>query len=330
MLDTRPPTAQDLLERLAEKARADFLPRALRDENSTHIQLDTLQDLHELGLLHVSASPENGGLGGSLLGRENPGLFVQALRRLARGDAAAAHCYQLHNHALWMLETMGTPRQIETILRPLTSRFGLLGFVGSEPGRASNKDPLQTRARKVEGGWRVNGVKSFVTNGTAADLILTSVAVETPAPGTSPADQHLSLMIDPSSEGVSIDNGWYRPNGMKTARSPLITLSEVFVPDSHLVGERPGVMPRGRWFAKFHLGFAANYIGSAEGLFAWYLDYTRARGRAGQPLVQLRTGEMRLALDAAIAHFEHAVALWQQGDTVEAELASMSAMSVVR
>ena len=38
-----------------------------------------------------------------------------------------------------MLDAMGAPRQIETILKPLTARFGLLRFVGSEPGRASER-----------------------------------------------------------------------------------------------------------------------------------------------------------------------------------------------
>jgi len=49
-------------------------------------------------------------------GRDGVG---EALRRTCRGDASAGQCRQLHKHAPWMLDAMGAPRQIETILKPL-------------------------------------------------------------------------------------------------------------------------------------------------------------------------------------------------------------------
>jgi len=309
------------IERLEQLAVTTFRERALRDEEEGRFPVEDLRDIHELGLLHVAAEPENGGYGGHLLG-ERPELFLDILRRIARGDGATAHCYQLHNHTLWTLEGVGTPEQKERFVRKLTRGFAVSASVGSEPGRV-NMYEMKTRARRVDGGWIVNGVKNFVTNGEFSDVVIVVVAVE----GVdNPLDAHMMVILEPDMPGQTWDDGWYQPNGMRNARSPLLTLKDVFVPDSHVLGA-PGTYPRQRWQGRFHLGFAANYLGSAEGLFDWYLEYAKSRGRTSNPLVQLRTGEMRMQLDAAAALFDRAVRSWKNGKVVDAELISMSAKS---
>jgi alkylation response protein AidB-like acyl-CoA dehydrogenase len=106
----------------------------------------------------------------------------------------------------------------------------------------------------------------------------------------------------------------------------VITLQDVFVPDSHVLGD-PGSYPTGRWQGRYHLGFAANYLGASEVLYGWYLDYIKGRGRATNAITQLRTGEMRITLDSAAALFNVAIESWQKSDVVASELISMSAKS---
>jgi alkylation response protein AidB-like acyl-CoA dehydrogenase len=134
------------------------------------------------------------------------------------------------------------------------------------------------------------------------------------------------LIIDPAMAGVTLSDEWYKPHGMRSARSSVITLEDVFVPDSHVLG-KPGDYPRQRWQGRYHLGFAANYLGASEGLYRWFLDHIRQRKRNTNPITQLRTGEIRIALDAARALFEDAIAAWGRADVVAAELKSMSAKS---
>ncbi len=304
---------------LEQKAVKDFRARAIRDEERGLFPIENLREIHDLGLLHVTAEPESGGYGGHLLG-QRPSLFLDLLRRVSRGDGATAHCYQLHNHSLWALEAVGTPEQVERFVLPITSRFGLTASVGSEPGRV-NMYEMKTKAKKVDGGWIVNGVKNFVTNGEFADLVIAVVAKEGEP---DPIKNHMMVILEPGMEGQTWDDAWYRPNGMKNARSPLLTLNDVFVPDSHVLGE-PGTYPKQRWQGRYHLGFAANYLGSAEGLFDWFVEYIAARGRASNPLIQLRTGEMRMQIDAARALFDKAIYSWEEGKITDAELISMSA-----
>jgi len=301
--------------------REAFRARGAQADRDGVVPVESLQALHAQGFWHLTHSAALGGPDGNLLG-QRPDLFLNVLREICRADGPTGHSFQLHNHALWQLETIGTPEQIENIVKPALRRFSVFAAVGSEPGRV-NMYEMKTRAQRVDGGWLVNGVKNFVTNGTVADLIITSVALD----GVEGYFDNLQmLLIDRNMPGVSWDDDWYRPHGMRAARSPIMRLENVFVPDSHVLGE-PGTFARQRWQGRFHLGFAANYLGSIEGLYDWFLDYQRQRNKAGDPYTQLRVGEAKLRLDAAAALFDKAIDGWHHGDVVPAELGSMSAKS---
>ncbi|MFG1378640.1 acyl-CoA dehydrogenase family protein [Xanthobacter autotrophicus] len=321
MLDPEVVLTADTLKELDRHAVEVFRTRAAAHEESGSLPLENLKEIHARGLLHATVSRENGGLDGSLKGSD-PALFLQLLRTICHGDASTGHCFQVHNHAFWLLENLATPDQVERFVRPLASRFSLLATVGSEPDRV-DMYKFSTKARRADGGWRVTGIKNFATNAPAADLVIAFAAID----GVDDYFQnHLMLLIEPDMAGVTIEDDWYRPNGMRAARSSVIRLDDVFVPDLHILGQ-PGDYPRGRWQGRMHLGFAANYLGTSEGLFDWYVDYARARNKGANPLTQLRVGEMRIALDAARALFTQAIAAWGSGDVVAAELASMSAKS---
>lgn len=302
--------------------RDAFRDRGARADHDGVVPLESLHALHAQGFWHVTQSNTYGGPDGSLLGK-HPDLFLNILREICRADGPTGHSFQLHNHALWQLETVGTPEQLELILKPALKKFSVFAAVGSEPGRI-NMYEMKTRAQRVDGGWLVNGVKNFVTNGTVADFIITSVALD----GVEGYFDNLQmLIIDRNSPGVSWDDDWYQPHGMRAARSPIMKLENVFVPDVYALG-KPGDYAKQRWQGRFHLGFAANYLGSIEGLFEWFLDYQRKRNKSDDPYTQLRVGEAKLQIDAAAALFEKAIDGWRHGDVVPAELGSMSAKSI--
>ena len=182
---------------------------------------------------------------------------------------------------------------------------------------------MNTTARKVDGGWVINGEKNYATNAAIGGFAIIFVALE----GSEDYNHnHQMIIIEPDMPGVSMDHTWYRPNGMRAAPSPIITLDDVFVTQDQFLGE-PGAYPRLRWQGKFHLGFTATYLGATEGMYDWYLDYIGKRGRGRDGVIQLRTGEMKIQLEAARALFHHAITCWKTKSVVEAELASMAAKS---
>ncbi|HWK95480.1 MAG TPA: acyl-CoA dehydrogenase family protein [Pseudolabrys sp.] len=308
---------------MADLALTEFRDNGLAGEKEGGVYPHVnLRKVHELGLLHIAPKIEHGGKDGLLPGK-NPDLFVNLLRLIARGDGATGHCYQLHNHGLWSLELSASEEQVERFLKPLTSKYSIVAAVGSEPGRILQND-VRTTAKRVSGGWIVNGQKNYVTNGGNADLVIASVGIEGQ---TDAISRNFHILIDDSIDGITWEDDWFRPAGMRNARSPLLTLSDTFIPDSHVLG-KPGDFIRQRQFAVYHLAFAANYLGGAEGLFDWYLGYIRQRGRADNELIQLRIGEIKVQLDSAAALFERAVEEWRKGWTPDAELISLSAKTL--
>lgn len=319
MIDVAAPLLSPAFAELSNLSRGAFRERSQIGDRDGAMPVANLRDLFERGFLHVTVKPEHGGLGSNLLSSD-PATFPQLLRVVARGCSSTAHCLAVHNHASWMLEALGTPEQIEKYLLPLTGSTLLASGTASEPNRRQ-QNVFAAKAKKVDGGFVVDGVKNYATNQTMAgvSIIMTSIAG---------IDDHLQnyimLLVDPKNHAISANDNWYQPTGMRSARSPLLEINNLFVPDSDVLG-KPGDYPRQRWQGRMHLGFAANYLGTAEGMFDWFLDYAKERGDIGNVFTQLRTGEMTVKLDAAVALFERAIAAWKTRALSEAELLSMSA-----
>jgi alkylation response protein AidB-like acyl-CoA dehydrogenase len=216
---------------------------------------------------------------------------------------------------------MGTPYQKDKFVKPGLTRPFLASFVGSEPTRKHMYIMSTTAKPDGKGGYIVNGVKNYATNGPTMDYAIIFASVE----GVNDyQNNHLMTIVETKQAGVRVDNDWYRPLGMRAAASPIVHLENVHVPKEHVLGG-PGDYPRMRWQGKYHLGFTANYLGTAEGMFEWYRDYVAKKGKSKDPIIMMRTGEMKIALNAAQSLFHDAIRSWKTKSVVEAELLSMSA-----
>ncbi|MDX2484971.1 MAG: acyl-CoA dehydrogenase family protein [Pseudodonghicola sp.] len=323
MLDPVDALNTDDMRALAKLAIDNFVPRGRDYDARSVMPKENIQDLHEGGWLTATLPKAMGGKGSNVDSDEDPSTFIQGLRMIARGCPGTAHCYQVTNHTAWAVNDLGTPEQKERFLAPMFERPFLGSFVGSEAKR-KHMYMMNTTAKRVEGGYIVRGEKNYATNGSDLGFAVIFAAIE----GVDNyLDNHLMVIIEPDMEGVSIDTSWYRPNGMRCADSPVITLNDVFVPDTHVLGQ-PGDYVRQRWQGKFHLGFTANYLGATEGMYQWYLDYVTGRGKGEAEMIQMRTGEMKIALDGAVSIFHDAIRAYRTRPIVEAELLAMSAKSI--
>lgn len=310
------------IKELEELAIESFRPRGRGYDARSVMPSENIEELFARGWLTTTVSKERGGRG-SNVDSDDPSTFLQGLRVIARGCSGTAHCYQVTNHTAWAVEVLGTDDQRERYLKPMFEKPFLGSFVGSEAKR-KHMYMMATTAKKVDGGYIVRGEKNYATNGSDLGFAVIFAAIE----GVEEyLYNHIMLIIEPDMEGVSIDTSWYRPNGMRCADSPVITLNDVFVPDANVLGN-PGDYPRQRWQGKFHLGFCANYLGTTEGMYAWYRDYVVGRGKSSAELIQMRTGEMKIALEGASSIFHDAIRAYRTKSVVEAELLAMSAKSI--
>ncbi len=131
-----------------------------------------------------------------------------------------------------MLEELGTPGQMQQFLAPLLEGKHAGAMAVSEPLAWSDFAALKTRAEETRRGWRLNGVKTYITNAAIAQFIVVAAKTE-PEAGL----QGLSLFLVPvESKGVRV-----KPLpmlGLSTAATGEITLSNCEIPAKNLLGER--------------------------------------------------------------------------------------------
>ncbi len=313
------PKQREIYETVGTLGRERFAARAAAYDEQAITPVDNLQDLVDAGYAGAALREDIGGLGGGALGTD-PLASLLVVEQTARYCLSTAQCIHIHYNASHRLDQIGSPEQRERLLRPIVEEGKFINSTGSEPGRtARGLYNLQTVAEKVDGGWIVNGVKNYAT---LADVVhyntIAAVAKDVPPPGG-----HLMFAIPQGAKGFAIEPGSWNPIGMRASFSPVITLKDVFIPDRDQIGAL-GESATGRWQAKSHLSFAAQYIGGAEGLFDLLKEILPKRGTAGDSYTQMRMGEIRIAIDAARWLTYRAAWLWPK-DVAAAELFSMNA-----
>ncbi|MFC9838053.1 acyl-CoA dehydrogenase family protein [Rhodococcus sp. NPDC127530] len=240
---------------------------------STDFPFDILKRLGDLGLLGIGLPEQYGGTG-----TEDPVLLGIATETLAYGDVNMASAPVQIGLVASQLALCRNEIQ-ERYLPPLINGEQTIAIALTEPGSGSDASALTTTATAVEGGWRLNGEKtaiSWAMNATAA-------LVYAREPGSSRARGVSCFVVPLDAEGVTVS---HMP-GMGCL--PLgwggIHLSDVFVPESHLVGE----LGKGFHSVMDHFDFSRAALGlmclgAAKQSLEEAAAYAQQRETFGQPL----------------------------------------------
>ena len=289
---------QRLIDRVNQLVQERIAPRAAKYDQDFEVPAEDIHDLHREGWLVANLDKKRGGLGFGLYG-EDPLSFFLIDEHLAYGNPSTAHCFQVHNNALMMIDAMGTDAQIQRWIEPTANRGALIPGAGAEPHGSP-----PTTAKRVNGGYLVSGTKHYATNATLAEWLWIGrvASVSHPAP--------IMFMVHKDTPGLKIDAEIWRPTGMRACVSPWLHLENCFVADENLLGE-PGQFLGENWMGKINFAFTANYLGSARAMYDWALAYSRERNGGKDPYRQLRFGELKSMLDAARLILYSAVRMFQ-------------------
>ena len=182
----------------------------------------------ELGLLGLKYPREYGGRGGDHL---DDAVLSEELSRCGSGGVSAgigAHV----SIATPPVGEFGTDEQKARFLAPAIrgERIAALGI--TEPGAGSDVAGIRTFARRVDGGYVVNGSKTYITNGVRADFVVT--AVKTTEEG---GHQGLSfLILEREMEGYEVSRKLEKL-GWRASDTAELAFGDVFVPEENLLGE---------------------------------------------------------------------------------------------
>lgn len=280
----------------AELART-FQERAAKYDESADFPHQNVEDAREAGYLGLTVPRELGGLGGDLVD------LVTTQERLAAGCASTALTVNMHLSMAGQLarnwRTTGSPRA-EAMLRDIARGDVVLAGATAEPGHALVRSTGSV-ARRVSGGFLVNGDKTFGT-GSAVMTHMTSMAVYDEHPD---GPRVLVFRVPADSAGVQVQQGTWNTSGMRATRSENIALRDVFVADedvflSYPVDHMDGTLLQTLWGWAMP-SFGAVYLGVAVGAFDRCVGDLVRRGWHGRPFVQSVLAECEMLIESARA-----------------------------
>src|SRR4051795_11818226 len=221
---------RDLVEMCRDFAQKEIAPRAPIAWEEARCPTDLLREMGELGLLGMLIPDEWGGIGMSTVG------FVAAMEQIGLADQSVAAALQAHvTIGSLPLLLFGNDEQRERWLRPLAEGRALGAFGLTEPGAGSDTRSISTRAERHDGGWRINGQKTFISNaGTDMSFGVTVLARTQDVEGKGP--RFGSFVVEKDTAGFTMGPkmrgiGW---RGLDTRE---LFFSDVWVPDDPLVGD---------------------------------------------------------------------------------------------
>jgi alkylation response protein AidB-like acyl-CoA dehydrogenase len=326
---TSRPEAADLLQHAERLARECFAPRASEYDRTVSFPREDFDELRAAGLLRTTVPVTHGGYGLGMTGGD-PLSQWRITSAVARGDLSLARCYEGHVNCVDYIAGMGTPAQVEQMMRLVVEEGAAFVFWGSEPpppglqhAAGQSGEPLRrsgsTKATPVDGGYVISGRKQYATSAGGATHAI--VFATMPVEDSSPAAAQTLFLVPLDQPGIQIDPSWWQPLGMRSTVSHLVNLKDVFVPAEAKLGE-PGAYYRSRWQARFIPQFGASFLGAAEAALKFTQGYVAQRGKAANPYVQHHLGRMRIAVATTRAFMEHTAALWAEGREDDAAVAS--------
>jgi alkylation response protein AidB-like acyl-CoA dehydrogenase len=294
---------RDLVELCRDFARNEIAPRAPAAWDEARCPTDLLREMGELGLLGMLVPEEWGGIGMSTVG------FVAAMEELGVADQSVASAWQAHvTIGSLPLYLFGTDAQRERWLRPLAEGRALGAFGLTEPGAGSDTRGIKTRAERKDGGWLINGHKTFISNaGTDMSFGVTLLARTTQADQREAGERgprFASFVVEKDTPGFTMGPkmrgiGW---RGLDTRD---LYFDDVWVPDDHLVGNPDlGLSQFLRTLEVGRISIAALSLSLTRAVLDLATDYAKQREQFGQPIakfqaVQFKLADMATELEAA-------------------------------
>lgn len=296
-----------------EFAKNEIDPLVEELDESQTFPLDLFAKLGELGFLGIIFPEELGGAG---LGYVEYVLIVNEISKVdpSIGLSVAAHNSLCSNHIF----KFGTDEQRRRWLIPLAKgeKIGAWGLTESDAG--SDAAGTRTRAEKVDGGWVINGSKTFITHGSVGDLCVVLAVTD---PNGKKQNSIGAFVLEKGMDGFGPGKKENKL-GSRASDTAEVLMNNCFVSDDQLLGgpdqgfkQALEVLDGGR------ISIAALGLGTAGGAFETARDYAKERQQFGRPIsefqaIQFHLAEMATRIAAAEALTLAAAAAMDRGDKV--------------
>ncbi len=289
-------------------AREHLRPHAAQWDRERRFPREALAELGKMGLAGVAIPGEWDGAG-----MDHTSLAI-VIEELAAGEGATSTIVQVNNLAAGILLGYGSIAQKERWLRPL-ARGELLGaFALTEPHTGSDASAITTRAERCEGGWRLNGVKQFITSGKNADLAIVFAVTDRAA-----GKKGISAFIVPTSTPGYLVARIEDKSGQHASDTAQIVFDNCTVAAENLLGEAGiGYRIALANLESGRVNVAAQSVGMAQSALDAALVYAHERRSFGKALIEhqavnFRLADMATGIEAGRQLYLHAARLRDAG-----------------
>jgi butyryl-CoA dehydrogenase len=315
---------QQLIRQTArEFTDKEIVERAKQNARNHHFDLDLVKKIADQGYLGAIVPREYGGAG---LGYLDYGLVVE---EIGRGCSSVRTVISVQTSLVCSaLLKWATEEQKQRYLPKLCSGEWLGCFGLTEPDTGSDAAKQRTRAKKVDGGWVINGAKMWISMGNYAKLALIFAQ-------TDPEKGHRGLacfLVDTDQPGYQATTIEHKM-GLHASDTASIALEDVEVTDDQMLGEvgdgfkiAMSALDSGRY------SVAAGCVGICQGCVEESVKYAKEREQFGKPiasfqLVQAMIADMVLKTDASRMLVWRAGFLKDKGrpNTLETSIAKLHA-----
>jgi glutaryl-CoA dehydrogenase len=209
------------------------------------------------------------------------------MRELGRIDTAfRSACGVQTSLAMTPIYAYGTEAQRKKYLPPM-ARGELLGCFGlTEPDHGSDPGSLKTRARRIDGGYLLNGSKTWISHAPIADVLIVWAKDEEGTVRGFLLERGMRGLATPKIEGKF---------SVRASPTGQIMMDDVFVPDENVLPHAAGLKAPFGCLNNARFGICWGALGAAE--FCWYAarDYSLARTQFGRPLAATQLVQRKLA-----------------------------------
>jgi alkylation response protein AidB-like acyl-CoA dehydrogenase len=292
---------RDTVRRIAE---TEFAPRAAEIDRTETFPEKHFRILSESGLLGIQIPEEYGGAGAGMVS------LVLAVEEVARCCASTSVILTTQALASDPLLLAGTEEQKKKYLYRLASGACLGACAITEPSAGSDVSGMKTTARKVDGGYLLNGSKIFITNGGVSDIV-TVLAYTDREKGNKGISM---LMVKSGQKGFTVGKHEEKM-GIRGSDTRELVFEDCFVPQEDLLGgEGRGFGILMKTFNYTRPAVGAQALGIAQGALEAAVKYTKERVQFGAPLarnqgIQWMLAEMALKVEASRTLVYRAAAL---------------------
>lgn len=275
-----------IIEQVREFAQGEIAPLAKELDETGRFPTELIAKLSEMGLMGMMVPEQYGGAGLDAV------TYAMAMEAVSEACASTGVIMSVNNSLVcYPLQAFGNEEQKKKWLTPLAQGKKLGCFALSEPGAGSDPGGLKCSAKKVDGGYRINGAKNWITNGREADVCILFATID--------RDKGYkgicAFIVDTKSEGFKVSK-LEDKLGITASSTAALFFDDVFVPADCLLGqEGQGLKVALSTLDGGRIGIASQALGIGRCALEASKKFASEREQFGAPIAKLQAIQFHIA-----------------------------------